>query len=112
MRQNNLNYEYICVYVDDLAIAALDPEGIIKQLESNHNLKLKGTGPIKFHLGCDFNREDDGTVHFGPKTYIDKMLSNYERIFKEKPCEYSSPLEKNDHTELDDLALLSNEGIV
>jgi Reverse transcriptase (RNA-dependent DNA polymerase) len=68
MRQKNLIYEYIGVYVDNLAIAALDPEGIIKQLEYNHNLKLKGTGPIKSHLGCDFNRDDNGTLHFGPKS--------------------------------------------
>jgi hypothetical protein len=40
------------------------------------------------------------------------MLSNYDRMFKEKSREYSSPLEKNDHPKLDDSELLSNEGIV
>jgi hypothetical protein len=62
-------------------------------------------------LGYDFNRDEDGTLHFGPKTYIDKMLSNYGRIFNKKPRE-SSPLENNDHPESDDSELLSSEGIV
>jgi hypothetical protein len=33
-------------------------------------------------------------------------------MFKEIPREYYSPWEKNDHPKLDDLELLSNEGIV
>jgi hypothetical protein len=39
------------------------------------------------------------------------MLSNYERIFGMKPKEYSSPLEKNNHPELDDSELLSDKDI-
>ena len=101
MREINGVYEYIAVYVDDIAIAAHDPESIIKQLEDVHKLKLKGTGPMKFHLGCDFFRDPDGTLCFGPKKYIDKIVQNYEMLFKDKPKEYSSPLEKNDHPELD-----------
>jgi hypothetical protein len=33
-------------------------------------------------------------------------------MFKEKPRKYTSPLEKNYHPKLDDLELMSNEGIV
>jgi Reverse transcriptase (RNA-dependent DNA polymerase) len=94
MRQNGDIYEYIGVYVDDLAIVAKDPQKIIDALTEQHKLTLKGTGPLKFHLGCDFKRDPDGTLAFGPKTYIEKMLVNYERIFNEKPKEASSPLEK------------------
>jgi hypothetical protein len=99
------------VYVDDLAIAALDPGEIIKHLKECFNLSFKGVGPMKFHLGCNFERDDDGTLSFGPKTYISKMLDNYERMFGSKPREYSSPLEPNDHPELDDTELLESEGI-
>ena len=41
-------YEYIATYVDDLGIAAYDPESITQHLQWKHKLKLKGIGPIKF----------------------------------------------------------------
>jgi Reverse transcriptase (RNA-dependent DNA polymerase) len=111
MRQQGDIYEYIGVYVDDLAIAAKDPDAIIKLLEQIYKFGFKGVGPLKFHIGCDFNRDNDGILSHGPKTYIDKMMVNYERMFGNKPKEYSSPLEKNDHPELDDSELLNEEGI-
>jgi bacillopeptidase F (M6 metalloprotease family) len=55
------HYEYIASYVDDLAIASKDPQAIIDALEgAPNNFKLKGTGPMQFHLGCDFFRDQDG----------------------------------------------------
>jgi hypothetical protein len=95
----------------DLAIAAINPEEIINNLKAKHSLNFKGVGPISFHLGCDFQRDEDGTLSFGPKKYIEKMLDNYERVFGEKPREYSSPLEKNDHPELDSTDFLVGEEI-
>ena len=111
MRRNGDIYEYIAVYVDDLAIAAKDPESIVKSLETVHKLKLKGVGPIKFHLGCDFFEDPDGTLACGPKKYIDKLISSYEAMFGEKPKEYGSPLEKNDHPEVDESDLIDKKGI-
>jgi Reverse transcriptase (RNA-dependent DNA polymerase) len=111
MRKKQDVYEYIAVYVDDLAIAAIDPGEIIDTLKSKHKLNFKGVGPLAFHLGCDFQRDDDGTLSFGPKKYIQKMMDNYERLFGMKPKEYSSPLEKNDHPELDGTELLTGEDI-
>jgi hypothetical protein len=105
------HYEYIAVYVDDLAIASKTPETIVQELEDKHSLKLKGTGPIKFHLGCDFERDPDNTLSMGRKKYIDKLLSNYEHMFNEKPKDASSPLEKNDHPEMDTSELLDDSGI-
>ena len=54
MRRNGNIYEYVAVYVDDLAIAAKDPKGLCQILIEEYKYKLKGTGPISFHLGCDF----------------------------------------------------------
>jgi hypothetical protein len=52
MRRNHGDiYEYIECYVDDLAIAAKDPEGITRTLKDVHKFKSKRTGPITFHLG-------------------------------------------------------------
>jgi len=105
-------YEYIAVYVDDLAIAARDPMGLCNLLMKKYNYKLKGTGPIAFHLGCDFFRDVEGVLCFAPKRYIDKMVDSYERMFGEKPRQtYSSPLESNDHPEVDDSPVLESEEI-
>ena len=49
-RERNSLYEYIAVYVDDLAIAAKDPKEITDALTTNYKFKLKGTGPIKYDV--------------------------------------------------------------
>ena len=71
------HYEYIAVYVDDLLIASKDPKRIIDVSTNKHSFKLKGTGPIPYHLGCDFGRDDDGTLHFAPKKYIETIIDCY-----------------------------------
>ena len=47
-------YEYIAVYVDDLAIAAKDSQAFCNELKKKYNLKLKGVGPLEYHLGCTY----------------------------------------------------------
>ena len=112
MRKVGNIYEYIAVYVDDLAIAAKDPKQITDVLTKEYKFKLKGTGPISYHLGCDFFRDGSGTLCFSPKKFIDKMIDGYMTLFKSKPkTNVSSPLEKGDHPELDYSELLDEEGI-
>jgi hypothetical protein len=66
------------------------------------NFKLKGTGPLTFHLGCDYYRDEDGVLCVSPKKYVERFLSSFERLFGHNPCrKYKSPLEPNDHPELD-----------
>jgi hypothetical protein len=114
MRDMGDHYEYIASYVDDLAIASRNPQAIIDALEgAPNNFKLKGTGPMTFHLGCDYFRDADGTLCVGPRTYIDRMIAQYEALFGCKPKQnVSSPLEKNDHPELDDSELLDEDDII
>ena len=112
MRDMGDHYEYIARYVDDLAIASKDPQAIINSLQGDYNLKLKGTGPIGYHLGCDFYRDSEGVLCMSPRRYIDKMITNYEMMFGSKPKQkFLSPLEKNDHPELDTSDELDEEGI-
>ena len=112
MRRNGDAYEYIGVYVDDLAIAMRKPQDFIDKLENHYKFKLKGTGPISFHLGCDFFRDKDGTLCMAPKKYIEKMTAAYERMFGCKPKQvYMSPLDKGDHPEVDLSDLLDEKGI-
>ena len=106
MRDKDDHYEYIGVYVDDLLIVSKNPQDIIDQLTKVHSFKLKGTGPIQFHLGCDFFRDEDGVLCYAPRKYIEKVLDNYERIYGCKPRQVTSPLVKGDHPELDTSELL------
>jgi hypothetical protein len=67
MQCNGDVHEYIGVYDDDLAIVAKNPQEIVDVLENTYKFKLKGTGPISFHLGMDFSRDADGVLCMGPK---------------------------------------------
>ena len=94
-------YEYTAVYVDDLAIAAKDPQAFCNELKKKYNLKLKGVGPLEYHLGCTYKKDPDGTLAADPRRYVNKILESYERMFKEKPRKSRPPLEGGDHPELD-----------
>jgi hypothetical protein len=109
MRKKNNQYEYIAVYVDDLAIEMKNPKEFTDVLENKHKFKRKGTGPIEFHLGMDFTMDDDGTLCISPTKYIEKLIKNYEKSFGMKPNEFASPLEKGDHPELDTSELCTTE---
>ena len=94
-------YEYIAVYVDDLAIAAKDPQAFCNELKKKYNLKLKGVGPLEYHLGCTYKKDPDKTLAADPRRYVNNILESYERMFKEKPRKSRPPLEGGDHPELD-----------
>ena len=93
-------YEYIAVYVDDLAIAAKDPQTFCNELKKRYNLKLKGVGSLEYHLGCTYKKDPDGTLAADPRRYVNKILESYESMFKEKPRKSRPPLEEGDHPEL------------
>ena len=112
MRDKGDHYEYIARYVDDLTIVSRDPKAIIDGLMEVYKLKLKGTGPIEYHLGCNFTRDLDGVLCMSPTKYIERMIDTYYRMFGEKPKTiYTSPLEKGDHPELDTSDELDMDGI-
>ena len=109
MRKQGDHYEYIAVYVDDLLIASKAPEEIIKDLEVTHGFKLKGTGAVEFHLGCNYFRDNEGILCYAPRQYIEKMMDNYKRLFGSLPKKSKTPLEPGDHPELDTSPLLDKE---
>src|SRR5919202_4252209 len=73
--------------------------------------KLKGVGPIDYHLGGNFGRDSDGTLKYGPKKYIDMLIASYTKRHGSAPTERSSPLPSGDHPELDDTPELDEAGI-
>ena len=112
MRDRGDHYEYIARYVDDLAVASREPKKIMDALTGIYSLKLKGTGPMSYHLGCDYYRDKERVLCGSPKKYIEKMIDGYERMFGTKPRQaYTSPLAHGDHPELDDSQEMDVDGI-
>ena len=111
MRKRNNLYEYVATYVDDLCLVMKEPEEFLKKLRSPpYNFKLKGSGPMSFHLGCGFERDDLGVLTLNPRMYIEKMIQAYEQLYGCKPSTtYQSPLKENDHPELDTSEFLEDE---
>ena len=73
------HYEYVATYVDNLAIIMKDPQSLIDQLmAAPHNFKLKGSGPLNFHLRCGFSCDKDGKLYMDPGKYIKRMMEAYE----------------------------------
>ncbi len=57
-----------------------------------------------------FGRDPDGTLFGQPKKYVEKMQSSYEHMFGEPAkSHYTSPLEPNDHPEMDDSIFLDED---
>jgi len=112
MKDQGNHYEYIVRYVDDLAIASYRPQEIISLLESKYKLKLKGSGPIGYHLGCNFFRDETGTLCMSPMKYVERIVEDFgKRIGKISQKKYLSPLVPNDHPDVDESPLLDIEGI-
>ncbi|KAL7572818.1 hypothetical protein ACA910_014673 [Epithemia clementina (nom. ined.)] len=109
--KDGTRYFYITVYVDNLLIAHDDPASIIKELKEKYNFKIKGDGNLEYHLGCKYILDLDGTLAASPKKYIGKILDSYKSMFGEEPKIFKSPLEKNDHPDLDNTDLVDSNGI-
>ena len=107
-------YEYVAVYVDDLCITAEKPEDIVNTIKTKYKLKVKvkGDGKLSYHLGADCFRDQDGTMVCQPKKYIESLNETYTRLFKDSPPKgLKTPLDKNDHPELDTSDLLEGESV-
>lgn len=111
MRRHDDKDEYISTYVDDFCIASHDPSSIIKALENDYKLKLKGIGELKFYLGCEFFRDKDGILCMIPRKFIEQINEAYTKLFGVPPKHASSPLEKGDHPKFDSSEALGPEDI-
>ena len=101
LSKDGSHYEYIAVYVDDLAICMKDPKSLCDTLKEKYKLKLKGVGPINYHLGCGYTRDEDGTLVADLRKYVEKILESYENTFGGKPKKSRTPLVGGDHPESD-----------
>jgi hypothetical protein len=59
-----------------------------------------------------FHRNDQNELCTSPQWYIEKMVDNYKWLFGKSPSHCSqSPLESNDHPEIDSSKFLSEDNI-
>ena len=58
----------------NLAICMKDPKAFCDTLKEKYKLKLKEVGPISYHLGCGYTRDEDGTIVADPRKYVGKIL--------------------------------------
>ena len=120
LREMKDKYKYIAIYIDDLLIASEELQKIIQDLKGKFKLKIKGDRPLEYHLGCDYKLDkdlgcdykldNDGTLVAQPTRYINKIIESYEKMFPDENfINAKSPLEKNDHPELDNSELCNDE---
>ena len=65
---------------------------------------------MTYHLGADYFEDPDGTFVSQPRKYIDKLVDTYRRLFNDEPPKgYKTPLDKNDHPELDTSDILEGD---
>ena len=65
---------------------------------------------MTYHLGADYFEDPDGTFVSQPRKYNDKLADTYKRLFNEDPPKgYKTPLDKNDHPELDTSEILEGD---
>jgi hypothetical protein len=110
MKPCGTHYEYVCVYVDDLAVMMKSPADFFLGLKKR-KYKLKGVGEITYHLSGDFYRDPNGTLLWGARIYVKRIINQSEAIFGHPPKEYTSPIDKDDHPELDTTDLLPPDNI-
>ena len=73
--KDGTHYEYIAVYVDDLAICMKDPQAFCDTLKGKYLLKLKGIWPLSYHLGCGYTRDEGGTLVETQESTLGRSLS-------------------------------------
>ena len=104
--------EYIAVYIDDLCIAAQNPKELINILKSKYQLKVKGDGRLTYYKGADYYHNPDGTMVCQPKKSIERLRETYIRPFNTEPSKGpKTPLEKNDHPELDTTDIIEGQQV-
>ena len=77
---------------------------------TKYHLKVKGDGKLTYDMGADYFKDPDGTFVRQPRKYIDKLADTYRRLFNDEPPKgYKTPLDKNDHPELDTSEILEGD---
>lgn len=105
MKDCRVHCECMAVCAHDLPNASKNFQWIVNCFTCKEvNFKLKGTGEVRVHLGCD---------HFKDKDSASSKCSTHahECLGRSPSMNMQSPLEKNDNSKLDDSDPLDVNGI-
>ena len=84
----------------------------MQDLKEKFKLKIKGDGQQEYKLGCDYKPDKDGTLAAQLTKHINTILESHKKMLpNENFLNVKSPLEKNDHPELDNNELCNEEQI-
>ena len=103
LRAREDHYEYIAVIVDDLLVFSKEPHLIIESLKEVSGYELKGVGVPEYYSGADVRyNSNEKSWEWMSRTYISNVCSKIEKCFDTQLRNYGSPLDPNDHPELDE----------
>ena len=113
-------YEYVLVYVDDLIHVSEDPSILMKDLQDEHNYRLKDIMEPDRYLGAKFGKYTlpDGTItyYMSAELYLEKAIPVIEERFGGKltsmfrTSRYSTPAPSDFHPELDTTDFMDADG--
>ena len=101
------HYEYVGGIVDDVLVFSKQADRVIEPLKDVYHFEMKGVGTPEYYSGGDvtFNPET-GLWEFSAKTYITNLIPKIEELYQVKLKNYGSPMEPEDHPELDESPFL------
>jgi hypothetical protein len=100
MKDCRMHCECVCVHVDNLACMMKDPSEFFAELKQR-KCKFKGAGEISCHLGGDFYCDPNATLAWEAKICCKRVVNQCTSTFGAPPKECTSPINKDDHPELD-----------
>jgi hypothetical protein len=106
-RRTVYGFEYIGTHTDDLLVASKDPQAIMDDLQKKY--KMGRVEEPRFHLGCDYRREPDGSWSYGTKTHSYEAISKVETILGKTLGLEGTPMGDKCKPELDESPLVSTE---
>jgi hypothetical protein len=97
-------------------LKVVDDEEICKRLDDHERELNRQRGHIKFvcSVNDDTYKEiltynEDGEMEISARLYVDRMMVTYLQLYGEKPRKTKTPLEQNDHPEMDDSPFLGQD---
>src|ERR1043165_6121952 len=77
-KQENGEWMYISIHVDDL-IVATTKDSMLRDFEEQmgHTLKMKDLGNLRYYLGIQFERDENGIFLLHQKGYIERKLDKF-----------------------------------
>lgn len=90
-------YDYLGTHTDDLMIVAKDPQQYMQALQKVYI--INNIGPPRFHLGCNYAKNEAGNWTIGTSTYTIEALTKAKailevddhRLFKSPMCDKVKP---------------------